>query len=268
MENVGFIDMAANNQNENIEFVDSNKGHQKLRFNGYSYNKQLVAARTVRWRCTKRQTDCRGTLIADRNGQNPRIVKQHNHDGNQAEIEAIKCRSRIKQRAKDTAEKPSQIIAQAMADVDVNVRTEMGKEDSIKRHIRKQRTNVLPAEPETLVDLKIEGEWAQTAGPNPDNFLAHDSGSDSEIRVIIFATNEAIRHLAAAQTWYMDGNFSVAPNNFSQLYVIRCPLGNTAVSTVYALLQRKSRETYEYLLNTLRQTCTLVAQVSIPQKQK
>lgn len=34
----------------------------------------------------------------------------------------------------------------------------------------------------------------------------------------------------------MDGNFAMAPNVFNQLYVIRAPLGTSAVSCVYALL--------------------------------
>ena len=54
----------------------------------------------------------------------------------------------------------------------------------------------------------------------------------------------------------MDGNPAVAPPGFCQLYVIRCPLGNTAVSTLYALLQRKSLETYENLLHAIVDKCS------------
>jgi len=53
----------------------------------------------------------------------------------------------------------------------------------------------------------------------------------------------------------MDGNH-VAPHGFCQLYIIRCPLGNTAVSAIYALLQRKSQHTYENLLRAIVGNCS------------
>ena len=46
----------------------------------------------------------------------------------------------------------------------------------------------------------------------------------------------------------MNGNHPVTRRGFCQLYIIRCPLANTAVSAIYALLQRKSQDTYENLL--------------------
>ena len=53
----------------------------------------------------------------------------------------------------------------------------------------------------------------------------------------------------------MDGNYAMAPQGFLQLYVIRVPLGNTAVSTVYAVMQRKSQASYEELLQTVIDVC-------------
>ena len=55
----------------------------------------------------------------------------------------------------------------------------------------------------------------------------------------------ALRKLATSTTWFIDGNFAMAPPGFLQMYVIRVPLGNTAITTVYALLQNKSQDTYD-----------------------
>ena len=54
----------------------------------------------------------------------------------------------------------------------------------------------------------------------------------------------------------MDGNFAMAPPGFLQLYVIRVPLGSTTVGIAYALLQRKTQDTYEELLRALLDKCS------------
>ena len=63
----------------------------------------------------------------------------------------------------------------------------------------------------------------------------------------------------------MDGNHAVAPRGLCQLYImIRCPLGNTAVSAIQALLQRKSQDTYENLLHAIVGKCSKLQQEPDP----
>ena len=47
----------------------------------------------------------------------------------------------------------------------------------------------------------------------------------------------------------------MAPPKFTHLYVIRVPLGNTAVSVVYAFLQHKTQNTYEQLFTAVLEKC-------------
>ena len=56
----------------------------------------------------------------------------------------------------------------------------------------------------------------------------------------------------------MDGNFRVAPDEFTQLYVIRCPNGDSTVTCVYALLQDKTRQTYEDVFNAVVDRCAVL----------
>ncbi|KAG7173734.1 putative MULE transposase domain-containing protein 3 [Homarus americanus] len=67
----------------------------------------------------------------------------------------------------------------------------------------------------------------------------------------MFATEEGLCHLAGSDTWYMDGTFTCAPFLFEQLYIIRAPLGESALSCVYAFLSRKSQEIYEEMLTAV-----------------
>ena len=107
----------------------------------------------------------------------------------------------------------------------------------------------------TLEDLVIDGPWSETAGENPDNFLLYDSGPMADSRVVVFAADQCLEKLASAETWFMDGNFSMAPPLFQQLYVVRVPLGETANSVAYALLTNKTQQTYEELLEALVDGC-------------
>ena len=58
--------------------------------------------------------------------------------------------------------------------------------------------------------------------------------------------------LALTSSLCMDGNCSMSPRVFQQLYVIRAPLGETAVLCVYALLPNKSHYTYQHMLQVVR----------------
>ena len=54
------------------------------------------------------------------------------------------------------------------------------------------------------------------------------------------------------------GTFNSAPVLFNQLYVIRCPLGPSAVSCVYAFLSNKLQSTYEELLTSVLDRCIVL----------
>ncbi|KAL8574346.1 hypothetical protein ACOMHN_057338 [Nucella lapillus] len=241
-----------------MEVIYSNKGGQKVILDGFIYTKQVTKPNNIRWRCVQRGTDCKGTLVTTLDLRNPQIGNRPNHDASEAKVSAAKSRLRMKEQAKNTFDKPCQIFSQAAAEIDVEARTELGREDSVKRSLRNQRRGRYPAVPDSLQNLIIDGEWVQTSGPDPQQFLINHNGPDTDTRIIVFSTSEALQQLCTADTWYMDGNHAVAPEHFWQLYVICCPLGDTAVSTVYALLQRKSQATYELLLQAIVDKCRLL----------
>ena len=68
-------------------------------------------------------------------------------------------------------------------------------------------------------------------------------------------TDESLHALCRASTWYMDGNFSLAPAVFEQLYIIRAPLGPTCISCVYALLPGKTEAVYTQMLEAVTDAC-------------
>ena len=59
------------------------------------------------------------------------------------------------------------------------------------------------------------GEWAETAGSNRE---------DADAQILVFGSPTGVRQLASGSTWFMDGNFVMAPAGFLWLYVIRVSL--------------------------------------------
>lgn len=102
--------------------------------------------------------------------------------------------------------------------------------------------------------IVIEGRWARTADAVPQNFMVHDNQNNGQ-RLIMFCSPQCLQTLSAAHTWYMDGNFRIAPREFSQLYIIRAELGENAVTVAYALLQTKSQQCYTEMLEELCNSC-------------
>ena len=135
------------------------------------YTKQVTKPNNIRWRCVQRGTDCKGTLVTTLDLRNPEIGNRHNHDASEAKISAAKSRLRMKQQAKNSFDKPCQIFSQVAAEIDLEARTELGREDSVTRSLRNQRLGRFPAVPDSLQNHIIDGEWAQTSGPDPQQFL-------------------------------------------------------------------------------------------------
>ncbi|CAN7984762.1 unnamed protein product, partial [Ixodes hexagonus] len=60
-----------------------------------------------------------------------------------------------------------------------------------------------------------------------------------------------LRLLCQSDTLLMDGNFTMAPRLFLQLYILHVPLGETAVPVVYAFMENKAQDSYEELPNAV-----------------
>ncbi|KAL8559091.1 hypothetical protein ACOMHN_008279 [Nucella lapillus] len=141
-----------------MEVISSNKGGQKVILDDFIYTKQVTKPNNIRWRCVQRGTDCKVTLVTTLDLRNPQIGNRHNYDASEAKVSAAKSRLRMKEQAKNTFDKPCQIFSQAASEIDVEARTELGREESVKRSLRNQRLGRFPAVPDSLQNLIIDGE--------------------------------------------------------------------------------------------------------------
>ena len=92
---------------------------------------------------------------------------------------------------------------------------QLPKVTSLKRAIQRSRRRHLPPLPESAGDLILEGPWTRSAAGEEWLVLSPTPGDDEPM--LIIATPGNLRYLAAANTWYADGTFSVAPKLFAQV---------------------------------------------------
>ena len=239
-----------------MEVIQNHKGGKKLLHEGYMYTKKYQSKSTMRWECSNRVSfSCKGAVTTDIEIRTVKCTVPHSHDSNPDSVAACRLKSTMKNISGTSRGTPTQILVDTTATATTEIRAALGNPESVKRTLRRERAKYLPLNPQSLQDLVIENQWTTTGGDNPHNFLIYDNGAASLNRMIVFATDEGLTHLARSDVWYMDGTFNSAPLLFHQLYVIRAPLGDSSISCVYAFLSNKSQSTYEELLQSIQNKC-------------
>ena len=105
---------------------------------------------------------CQAYVKTTLNYGDPEFVSDHCHPSNETEVNVIKFRRRVKERAQNTREKPMQIIRNCLAQVNGDTRGNIGNITSIRRDIQRQRKGRQPADPTSLPKLVIPDEWKFT----------------------------------------------------------------------------------------------------------
>ena len=86
------------------------------------------------------------------------------------------------------------------------------------RMVERVREHEFPGNVE-LADLQIPAALSNTIEDHPQAFLLEDNLNNDQ-RLITFASPPCLRLLSQAADWFFDGNFSMAPRHFLQLYII------------------------------------------------
>ena len=118
----------------------------------------------------------------------------------------------------------------------------MPKETAVKRKIQRERRKRIPEPPKTLSELDIPEAW-QTIS-NGELWLLVDLDLEGSDRILLFCTEQNLRHLRRSAVWYGDGTFSVAPQHFYQLYTIHGVVMNQVLPLANCLLTKKSCAIY------------------------
>ena len=124
------------------------------------------------------------------------------------------------------------------------------KTDSTKRTIRKHKHGrEVFGNPAHASEIQILEKYKLTS--KGERFLQFDSGAGDINRMIMFATAKMISILKTSQSWYADGTFKVAPQQFYQLYTIHAEKDGYIFPCVYVLVTEKTELTYSRMLGKL-----------------
>ena len=236
-----------------MEFVKSEKGKDKLIYEGFEYVKQKnLANEVVSFECIQRRykSACKakvkvlGQEIVGR-------LHEHTHGPDPARKEVLKAVEKMKRRAEETEETPQQIITQSVSCLSQDAKANLPTMHVLRRSVRRCRQQVGNPVPVPLSgeDFNIPDRYKMTN--DGQSFLLYDSGPSNK-RILIFGTQENLRLLEINPHWFMDGTFKTAPGIFTQLYTIHAFVNNRSLPCIYALLPDKKETTYNVMLTELK----------------
>ena len=86
-------------------------------------------------------------------------------------------------------------------------------------------------------------------------FSCHKLDQNAENGMLVFYSPDNLERIANAQTFFIDGTFSVAQHPCKQLYTIRVPFKDATVTAVYAFLPNKCQNNYRELFQSIVDNC-------------
>ena len=183
----------------------------------------------------------------------PHKTRPHNHlPLTVGQVEAKIARQKMTREIKQHVHKPSQLISNEFSRLSPNAQPHIASKETIKRQLRRAASTEFPANPKTLQELVLAGEWRETI--DGEQWLIYESPQEDKERMLVFSTEEGLKRLSEAETFLMDGMFSVPPL-FKQLYTIHVPSEGSTMPVVYALLPRKNEPTYCKLFQVINMAC-------------
>ena len=237
----------------NVIILNTTRGGNKLRVNGFTYRIQERRTTSIKWKCD--EGNCNERLKTNLKMANAVEMGIHRHDPHEPNvIEAQQLRiamtAQINMRPHVSA---GQIHREATLNADPNVVAHLTSGPSIKRSLRRTKCKNRPPLPLTAEQLVINHNYSHTR--NNQLFLIKDEIFEGD-RMLIFASNFLLTLLfaAGAGTVFMDGTFQMVPAIFLQLFMLNIFYsGKKQIPVVYVLLKRKRTSTYRRVFVILRE---------------
>ncbi|XP_035690632.1 uncharacterized protein LOC118425699 [Branchiostoma floridae] len=184
--------------------------------NGYSYTHKETRPYAIYWTCSRRKTGdkCPATVI-ERAGVYRRGNNRHHHPPEMHAATNLRIKAKVRKMAVRNLFRSANSIVEEVVMEEVDVRAPNPDLPSIANMVRmanKRRQELRPKDPTTL-EFDLEEQHL------PDGFLKADIQSDGH-RMLVFATDQQLKLLSRAKTWYMDATFKVVGRPFYQLFGI------------------------------------------------
>ena len=150
----------------------------------------------------------------------------HNHCSSVSKVDAQKTINVMKEKVYSSGTSSTrEILSTTIQHTNGEARHQLQSLDSLSRTIRKWRqvNTGAPAILTSRTGFEIPEDYKIL--PEGASFLAYDSGSDDENRIIIFATESGLDDLERSNVWASDGTFKSSPNMWFQFFTIHTIIG-------------------------------------------
>ena len=244
-----------------LVLCETSKGGLMLLEGGFTYTKHRVSGDVTHWQCVDRNF-CKARLHTKRNEVMAR-KGTHPHESNTYMFYNNQAKAGMKRKASESQEATHSILTASIGELNEQTAVHLPKINSLKRTIVRSRNKAenVPPEPLSLQHLEIAECYTKTK--KGQQFLLHDSGSESgNQRILIFGTQANIDSLSSAPVWLADGTFKTVPSLFYQMYVVHAMKGGPDLiftghifSCIYVLLANKTQETYSNMWNKVHDLC-------------
>jgi hypothetical protein len=188
--------------------IKSNKGGNKIAYDGYLYNFKKINISKKTWRCNKRGCS---SLLKNKLYSELIEVGTHNHIKDDIKYNRVLIKHKIKTRSIASSETPRQVVLNVLKkNKEVVIPLDLKKLNNVVNNERKDYNLLLK---KVMIYLQITNE--------NKNFLQYDSGTKDENRILIFKTDDNLKYLLYSRVLVCDGTFKSAPTNFEQLFIIQ-----------------------------------------------
>lgn len=243
-------------ETENIMQVSvTQKGMEKIIYNGYAYNYSNRNEEFFRWYCDKRSLNgCTGKLCTKKINDIHTFVKidEHNHEPDPTRFDVLEVRRNIKKRSLDSMDNPCSVIQAEIVKCDPRSRQYIASNSALKQIVKNTRKSNKKKEPKTIEEIEIPEELKFIE----ENKFVHYCESVNNDFLVILTTKQNMELLSTAEFWIMDGTFDITPNLFSQLYSIHAKVGFginfEIMPLVFVLMTKKSESLYDEMFKALQ----------------
>ena len=152
--------------------------------------------------------------------QDPEVqtfIGEHNHNPND-ELYKRETKRKLREIATNSGAATRRVVQEATNGSNEEQYECLPKDVAMKRLVQRARKNKdFPANPLTRHGFEIPDKYKEYCGKL---FLKFDSGVDDPQRILIFVTDDGIKHLERYPNWSADGTFKSAPKIFFQLFMV------------------------------------------------
>ena len=121
---------------------------------------------------------------------------------------------------------------------------------AIQSTLYKKRRELLPPNPKRMTDFKLDLPLFQYS--QEETVVKGDQVLDDGRRVVLFTTNDHLKHLAKSQQVLADGTFRITPKLWTQTFIISAQVTSGVFNpVVFVLLPDKKRDSYDEMFSML-----------------